>query len=155
MISPSLPGLLPFRHHDGFSFRALVPDYKNRKHLYFASSVRSDEILATFSFLVMERRCSCANSRSIKDSRDKRFAHLLQIWEISLIAKEKDNRPPIAAFYGIVIFIRLPQKEQSPPHIHAIYGKYEVTSVVGGGSLLKGEFPSKWTALVQGFISLY
>ena len=51
--------------------------------------------------------------------------------------------------------MHLTQKEHNPPHIHAIYGEYEATFVVADGSLLKGEFPSKGTALVQEFISLH
>ena len=61
----------------------------------------------------------------------------------------------IAAFYGIVIFMHLTQKEHNPPHIHAVYGEYEATFLVADDSLLKGEFPSKGTALVQEFISLH
>lgn len=55
----------------------------------------------------------------------------------------------------IAAFLHLAQKEHNPSHIHAIYGKYEATFVVADGSLLKGEFLSKGTALVQEFISLH
>ena len=83
---------------------------------------------------------------------------MLQIREIShinLAAKEQDVTLTIDAFYGIVIFMQLTQKEHNPPHIHAVYGEYEATFLVADCSLLKGEFPSKGTALVQEFISLH
>lgn len=60
--------------------------------------------------------------------------------------------PTIAKFYGIVIQMRLIEKEHNPPHIHAKYNDYEATFLISTGELEDGAFPVKAKQLVKEFI---
>ena len=63
--------------------------------------------------------------------------------------------PTISRFYGIIILMHLTDKEHNPPHIHAIYDKYEATFKISNGELFHGDFPSKGAKLVKEFIELH
>ena len=60
--------------------------------------------------------------------------------------------PTIAKFYGIVVQMRLIEKEHNPPHIHAKYNEYEATFLISTGEHEDGLFPVKAKQLVKEFI---
>ena len=62
--------------------------------------------------------------------------------------------PTIAKFYGIVIQMRLIEKEHNPPHIHAKYNDYEATFLISTGELEDGAFPVKAKQLVKVFLGI-
>lgn len=51
--------------------------------------------------------------------------------------------PVIARFHGIVIKMYLRQKEQNPPHIHAIYGECVGMFSLENGEMFEGDVPVK------------
>lgn len=60
--------------------------------------------------------------------------------------------PTIARFYGIIVQMRLIDKEHNPPHIHAKYNDYEASFLISTGEIVEGNFPSKARQLVKEFI---
>lgn len=55
--------------------------------------------------------------------------------------------PRIAEFYGIVIYIYF--GDHSPPHFHAIYGRYEAEIEISTGGILVGTLPTRAERLVR------
>ena len=60
--------------------------------------------------------------------------------------------PTIARFYGIIVQMRLIDKEHNPPHIHAKYNDYEASFLISTREIVEGNFPSKARQLVKEFI---
>lgn len=58
-------------------------------------------------------------------------------------------------FFGILIRMYYGPKEHNPPHIHAVYNKFETVFGVSDGSVTEGDFPSKQTRLVQAWIEIH
>lgn len=54
--------------------------------------------------------------------------------------------PAISEFRGISIYMYY--NDHTPPHFHALYGKYEVLIKITPVGVLKGEFPQKALGLV-------
>lgn len=63
--------------------------------------------------------------------------------------------PVISRFYGIVIKMYLRQKENNPPHIHAIYGECVGMFSLQNGEMFEGDIPVKGQNLVKAFIEQY
>ena len=63
--------------------------------------------------------------------------------------------PVISRFYGIVIKMYLRQKEQNPPHLHAIYGDYVGLFSLEEGEMYEGDIPVKEQKLIKNFILHY
>jgi len=61
--------------------------------------------------------------------------------------------PEICRFFGIIIYIFY--NEHQPPHLHAIYGEYEVLITIKGLSILSGELPPRALGLVIEWASLH
>ena len=59
----------------------------------------------------------------------------------------------ICRFFGIIIYIFY--NEHQPPHLHAIYGEYEVLITIEGLSILSGELPPRALGLVIEWASLH
>jgi len=58
--------------------------------------------------------------------------------------------PELARFYGIVI--RMFHREHGPPHLHALYGEYEITVEIQSGAVA-GRFPPVALGLVQEWVA--
>lgn len=54
--------------------------------------------------------------------------------------------PRICEFYGIVIYMYF--KDHSPPHFHAIYGRYEAEIDIRSCELSEGALPPRASRLV-------
>lgn len=63
--------------------------------------------------------------------------------------------PVISYFYGITIRMYFQQAEHNPPHVHAVYGKYEAAIGIRSKELLDGELPFKAYGLVKEWIGLH
>ena len=63
--------------------------------------------------------------------------------------------PTISVFYGIIVIMRLRNKEHNPPHIHAIYGNFEASFLISNGEIYEGDFPNRGAKLVKEFILYY
>jgi len=61
--------------------------------------------------------------------------------------------PEICRFFGIIIYIFY--NEHQPPHLHAIYGEYEVLITIEGLSILSGDLPPRALGLVIEWASLH
>ncbi len=57
------------------------------------------------------------------------------------------QRPPISAFYGVVIAMYF--SDHPPPHFHARYAEYEATVDIATGTLLSGALPPRAQRMVQ------
>lgn len=62
--------------------------------------------------------------------------------------------PTISTFYGIVITMRLIEKEHNPPHIHAKYGEFETSFTIRDGKKGEGYFPKRATRMVKEFVKV-
>ncbi len=60
--------------------------------------------------------------------------------------------PVISKFYGIVIKIYFMQKENNPPHLHAIYGEYMSAINIETLEVIEGDLPEKALKLVKEWI---
>ena len=60
--------------------------------------------------------------------------------------------PEISRFLGIVIAMYY--RDHAPPHFHALYGEFEVTVEIAGGSV-NGDFPRRALAHVQEWRTLH
>lgn len=55
--------------------------------------------------------------------------------------------PRIAQLYGIVIYMYF--RDHPPPHLHAIYGRFEAEVEIATGGILKGHLPPRARRLVH------
>ncbi|NER97325.1 MAG: DUF4160 domain-containing protein [Symploca sp. SIO1B1] len=62
--------------------------------------------------------------------------------------------PVVSQFYGILI--RMFYNDHVPPHVHAVYGEYELIVTISPITILQGKAPNRvrsmvleWTALHQ------
>ena len=60
--------------------------------------------------------------------------------------------PELSRFLGIVIAMYY--RDHAPPHLHALYGEYEVTIEIASG-LVNGDFPKRALAHVQEWRTLH
>ncbi|MCI8361894.1 MAG: DUF4160 domain-containing protein [Clostridia bacterium] len=60
--------------------------------------------------------------------------------------------PVISKFYGIAIKIYFMQKENNPPHLHAIYGEYMSAINIETLEVIEGDLPEKALKLVKEWI---
>ena len=63
--------------------------------------------------------------------------------------------PTISSFYGIIIVMRLREKEHNPPHIHAIMQEREASVKLSDGEIMEGYLPPRAKEMVKDFIELY
>lgn len=63
--------------------------------------------------------------------------------------------PELSRFYGIVIRMHQRSKEHMPPHIHAVYGNYQITIDIQSLKIIEGSFPRKGVTLVLDWIELH
>lgn len=63
--------------------------------------------------------------------------------------------PTISQFYGILIMMRLREKEHNPPHIHARYGGHVASFLIENGEINYGSFPNSGAKFVKEFIKRY
>ena len=63
--------------------------------------------------------------------------------------------PVISRFYGIVIKMYLRQKEDNPPHVHAIYGEYIGLFSLKDGEMFEGDILFKAQQMVKEFVIHY
>jgi len=63
--------------------------------------------------------------------------------------------PTISSFYGIIIVMRLREKEHNPPHIHAIMQEREASVKLSDGEIMEGSLPPRAKEMVEDFIELY
>ena len=63
--------------------------------------------------------------------------------------------PALSMFYGIIVRMQSEKGgKHSKPHIHALYGDYEI--VVGiDGEVLEGSFPNKQMKLLLAWIAIH
>lgn len=61
--------------------------------------------------------------------------------------------PRISEFYGIAIYRYF--SDHSPPHFHAIYGRYDAEVEISTGGILKGKLPQRADRLVREWSQLY
>ncbi len=63
--------------------------------------------------------------------------------------------PTLAMFYGIIIRMQSEKGgKHNKPHIHCIYGEYEIV-VSLDGELLEGEMPTSKLKLIDAWIELH
>ncbi len=63
--------------------------------------------------------------------------------------------PIISQFYGILIYLyRELDAQHKTPHIHALYGEYEM-SIAFDGEIIVGDFPKKQRKLVEAWVALH
>ena len=63
--------------------------------------------------------------------------------------------PTISYFQGIIIVMYFRNKENNPPHVHAITQDFDAPFLLATGEIMEGEFPPKAKALVKKFINKY
>lgn len=62
--------------------------------------------------------------------------------------------PTISSFYGIIIIMHLREKEQNPPHIHAVTQDSMAAFDIRTSEIMNAaDFPPKATAMVKEFIA--
>jgi len=61
--------------------------------------------------------------------------------------------PRISEFYGILIYMYY--SDQGPPHVHAIYGRFEAEISIETAEMLRGDLPRRASALVREWGALY
>lgn len=63
--------------------------------------------------------------------------------------------PALSMFFGIIVRMQSERGgKHSKPHVHALYGDYEI--VVGiDGEILEGDFPNKQMKLLQAWIAIH
>ncbi|MBQ9512714.1 MAG: DUF4160 domain-containing protein [Lachnospiraceae bacterium] len=63
--------------------------------------------------------------------------------------------PALSMFYGIIVRMQSEKGgKHHKPHIHAIYGDYELV-VATDGEVLEGEFPAKQKKLLDAWIQIH
>jgi hypothetical protein len=63
--------------------------------------------------------------------------------------------PTLSMFYGIIVRMQSERGgKHHKPHLHAIYGNYEIVVTVDG-EILEGDFPKKQTKLLEAWIAIH
>ena len=63
--------------------------------------------------------------------------------------------PALSMFYGIIVRMQSEKGgRHHKPHIHAIYGDYELVIALDG-EVLEGEFPSKQLKMLEGLMAIH
>ena len=63
--------------------------------------------------------------------------------------------PALSMFYGIIVRMQSEKGgRHHKPHIHAIYGDYELVIALDG-EVLEGEFPSKQLKMLEGWLAIH
>ena len=63
--------------------------------------------------------------------------------------------PALSMFYGIIVRMQSERGgKHHKPHIHAIYGEYELI-VATDGEILEGEFPGKQRKLLEAWMQIH
>ncbi len=63
--------------------------------------------------------------------------------------------PILSMFYGIIVRMQNEKGgKHNKPHIHAIYGDYEIVMAIDG-TKLEGDFPKKQQKLLEAWIVLH
>jgi hypothetical protein len=63
--------------------------------------------------------------------------------------------PAISMFFGIIVRMQSERGgKHNKPHIHALYGDYEVVVTIEG-EVLEGEFPNKQMKLLLAWITIH
>ena len=64
--------------------------------------------------------------------------------------------PLISAFYGILIYMYyVDNMKHHRPHIHAVYGEYEVVIAIDEADVLEGVLPKPKLRLVQAWVEIH
>lgn len=63
--------------------------------------------------------------------------------------------PALSVFYGIVVRMQSEKGgKHHKPHIHAIYGDYEIVIAIDG-EILEGNFPQKQRKMLEGWMAIH
>jgi hypothetical protein len=63
--------------------------------------------------------------------------------------------PAISMFFGIIVRMQSERGgKHNKPHVHALYGDYEVVVTIDG-EVLEGEFPNKQMKLLLAWIAIH
>ncbi|MBE5846772.1 MAG: DUF4160 domain-containing protein [Lachnospiraceae bacterium] len=63
--------------------------------------------------------------------------------------------PALSMFYGIIVRMQSEKGgKHHKPHIHAIYGDFELVIALDG-EVLEGEFPSKQLKMLEGWMAIH
>ena len=63
--------------------------------------------------------------------------------------------PVLSMFYGIIVRMQNEKGgKHNKPHIHAIYGDYEIVFALDG-EMLEGDFPKKQRKLLEAWVALH
>lgn len=63
--------------------------------------------------------------------------------------------PALSMFYGIIVRMQSEKGgKHHKPHIHAIYGDYELVIALDG-EVLEGEMPSKQLKMLEGWMAIH
>lgn len=63
--------------------------------------------------------------------------------------------PALSMFYGIIVRMQSEKGgKHHKPHIHAIYGDYELVITLDG-EVLEGEMPSKQLKMLEGWMAIH
>jgi hypothetical protein len=63
--------------------------------------------------------------------------------------------PAISMFFGIIVRMQSERGgKHNKPHIHALYGDYEIVVTIEG-EVLEGEFPNKQMKLLLAWIAIH
>lgn len=60
--------------------------------------------------------------------------------------------PELSRFFGIVIFMY--RRDHAPPHLHAVYGEYEIAFMIESGEV-RGDFPPRALRLVRTWVDAH
>lgn len=63
--------------------------------------------------------------------------------------------PTLSMFYGIIVRMQSERGgKHNKPHIHAIYGEYEI-AVALDGEVLEGDFPRKKLTILKAWMTIH
>lgn len=63
--------------------------------------------------------------------------------------------PALSMFYGIIVRMQSEKGgKHHKPHIHAIYGDYELVIAIDG-EILDGDFPTKQLKMLEGWMAIH
>ena len=63
--------------------------------------------------------------------------------------------PAISMFFGIIVRMQSERGgKHNKPHIHALYGEYEIV-VALDGEILEGNFPGKQLKMLEGWMAIH
>ena len=63
--------------------------------------------------------------------------------------------PAISMFFGIIVRLQSEKGgKHNKPHIHALYGEYEIV-VALDGEILEGSFPGKQLKMLEGWMAIH